>query len=274
MKKLTLILAVMMIAAPAMAGVTVSVTDLGGGWAAIDYVSDANVSAFGLNITVDAGTIVDINDFFVGEGAGFGIFPASFAATIDPENPNWADAAYTPVAPSDAPGALGGLGTAGITIEMGALYTAGNQPALSGRLCTVQVTDDCTMSLAVNAARCGKDAGSADAGVVLEDGTAVVPTLTGAPIVVTPVSSYPACWDYPTQCHGDTDGDGDVDTTDWPKFRDGFAQTGQAYIDNACADFDRDGDIDTADWPQFRDNFAGAPAADCVAGNPNGVVFP
>ena len=76
----------------------------------------------------------------------------------------------------------------------------------------------------------------------------------------------PACWDYLTQCHGDTDGDGDVDTVDWPTFRDAFGSTypGAAY--HPCGDMDHDGDVDTVDWPQFRDNFGGAPSADCPGG--------
>ena len=277
MKKLTLVLAFLLMAAPAMAAVTVTVTDLGNfdGWVSIDYTSDANVSAFGLDITVDDGNIIDIDDFFVGEcndsAQGFGIFPASFAAEIDPNDPNWDDLNYTPVAPAGALSAQGGLGTGGITIEMGALYESGNQPGLSGRLCKVRVLKDCNISLAVNAIRCGQDAGSNDAGVVLEDGTAVVPALTGTSIV-----RYPSCWDYATQCHGDGQGnDADVDTVDWPLFRDGFGKTppDQAYYDNACGDFDRDGDVDTVDWPEFRDNFGKLPASDCTPGNPHGIVF-
>ena len=79
-------------------------------------------------------------------------------------------------------------------------------------------------------------------------------------------SMGPACWDYLTQCHGDTDGDGDVDTVDWPTFRDAFGSTypGAAY--HPCGDMDHDGDVDTVDWPQFRDNFGGAPSADCPGG--------
>lgn len=36
---------------------------------------------------------------------------------------------------------------------------------------------------------------------------------------------YPDCWDYATQCHGDYDADNDVDTVDWPHFRDNFGRT-------------------------------------------------
>ena len=80
---------------------------------------------------------------------------------------------------------------------------------------------------------------------------------------------YPGCWNCATQCHGDADCDGDVDTGDWPAFRDGFAKSFpcEGYIANSCGDYDHDGDIDTEDWPEFRDNFGTSPPADCnVAG--------
>lgn len=64
-----------------------------------------------------------------------------------------------------------------------------------------------------------------------------------------------ACWEYVTQCHGDTDGDGDVDTVDWPTFRDSFGATYPEVDYNPCGDMDHDGDVDTVDWPSFRDNF-------------------
>jgi hypothetical protein len=79
---------------------------------------------------------------------------------------------------------------------------------------------------------------------------------------------YPNCWNHPTQCHGDSDGDGDVDTVDWPPFRDGFGSSypDPNYLAHLCADYDRDGDIDTVDWPQFRDNFGSSPDANCQCG--------
>lgn len=91
------------------------------------------------------------------------------------------------------------------------------------------------------------------------------PILTGG--------SYPACWDYPAQCYGDSDGDGDVDVVDWPPFRDGFGccYPQQCYIDNACADYNRDGCINIVDWPEFRDWFGKIPLADCPPGDINGV---
>jgi hypothetical protein len=75
-------------------------------------------------------------------------------------------------------------------------------------------------------------------------------------------SSCPiACWQFDSQCYGDVDGDDDVDTVDWPVFRDSFGTNyashwnGGAGPYNPCGDLDHDGDVDTVDWPAFRDNF-------------------
>jgi len=272
MKKLTLILAVLLMAAPAMAAVSITVTDLGGGVAAIEYTSDVNVVAFGLDITVTAGTITGIDDFFVGDGNGFGIFPGAFAVSIDPEDPNWDEPNYTPLAPVGAAGALGGLGTDGITIEMGTLYESGGAPASSGRLCTLQVSESCNMCVAVNATRCGQTLGDDDAGVVLEDGTAVVPTLGCTAIDVTPPG--PPCWDWLTHCNGNaTDasgGVGYVNLDDFIAFRDSYLKTYKNdWNDGAgpyspCADFDNSGKVNLDDFIIFRDNYATTAASDCT----------
>ena len=81
-----------------------------------------------------------------------------------------------------------------------------------------------------------------------------------------PPLEIPLCWGASTQCHGDVDDDCDVDTVDWPLFRDAFGSAYPAPQYNPCADLDRDGDVDTVDWPDFRDNFGGAVADDCTPG--------
>ena len=86
--------------------------------------------------------------------------------------------------------------------------------------------------------------------------------LVGRPLPM----DIPWCWLCDTQCHGDCDCDGDVDTVDWPTFRDSF---GSSYGDpdyNPCGDMDRDGDVDTVDWPEFRDNFGGPAPGGCPIG--------
>ena len=81
-----------------------------------------------------------------------------------------------------------------------------------------------------------------------------------------PPLDVPPCWRYVTQCNGDVDGDGDVDTVDWPVFRDSFGYAYPAAQYQPCGDMDHDGDVDTVDWPSFRDNFGYPAAADCTPG--------
>ena len=74
-------------------------------------------------------------------------------------------------------------------------------------------------------------------------------------INVLSVNGGPSCWQCPTQCQGDADCDGDVDTVDWPVFRDAWSTVYPESRYNPCGDMDRDGDIDTVDWPAFRDHW-------------------
>jgi hypothetical protein len=219
-----LALAVVLLAAPAWAVVTITLTDLGNNEIAIGYdaTSEAElVRAFALDVNVAGGTIVDINDYAVGDdNHGYGIFPGNFSLYITVQAngtvTNWDDPNYTPVAPSDDPGALGGLGTDGITIEMGSLYDA-NAPAKSGVLCTVTISEG-TKKLCVT--------GNAIRGnIVMEDAGEVIPVeacllFDCFPSTFTTYADWvtygkPKCWcnklvdpaatgDY--QCDGDGDG--------------------------------------------------------------------
>ncbi len=205
MKKITFVLAVLLFAAPAWATkVTVTATQVSDtNEVDISYVSDGKLPrAFGLDITVTDGNIIACTAAMKGEctatARGFGIFPGTIV--ID-ENGIVTDDG-TPVAPSDDLGALGGLGTNGITIELGSLYVAPNRPPLSGVLCTITVTESCTVNIAGNAARCGE--GSEPLGVVMENPDEVV-TPTYIPGVVT--IELPVCV-------GDIDGNGFVNKFD------------------------------------------------------------
>jgi len=274
MRKIVLTLALLMLATPALAAVRIIVTDEGGLIAAIKYQTDGEkVRAFALDVTVSAGTIDAISDYKKGESVpgniGYGIFPANFAAqiTVDPATGDvqtWDVAAYTPVAPATDPGALGGLGTGGITIEMGALYSppednSPNAPPNSGTLCKIKVSGDTTVSVKENATR---------GGVVLTD-PAVTPTvnLTAAAAVAvvgekdcfpTANSAYndwvllgkPKCWCAKTdgsgyQCDGDADGKDSGGLTKYRVFTGDLTlivnnwkkKAGDATLD-PCADID------------------------------------
>jgi hypothetical protein len=297
MKKTIVALSVVMLTAPAWAGVAITVTDLGDGMAGIDYSGTELARAFALDITVDAGTIDAISDFAVGDdNNGYGIFPASFSRNIvvDPvtgDVSDWAVADYTPVADAGDPGALGGLGTNGITIEMGSLYDT-KAPPLSGRLCVITCSEPCKVTVTTNATR---------GNVVLEDASEAVVDLAGATeIQIAGVGGYtgpqpeqwnavgqPDCWLSslnPRQCHGDADGtsqgknkfwvstiDLDVLIASWNKT---FAELDGQMIGGVpliCGDFDHvsqgkqgfrvstnDLDILIANWQA-----AEAPAPDC-----------
>jgi hypothetical protein len=145
-------------------------------------VADSNISGFALDCNVsDGNTINDVCDFHVGEsnssGLGHGIFPGS----IDINDITGAVDSYgNPVAPNDDPCALGGIGTDGVTIELGALYEDGNQPPRTGTLCTLVVSSACNITIAENARR---------GGVVKEDSNSAT---TNLPITV-PVPCVSLC---------------------------------------------------------------------------------
>jgi hypothetical protein len=222
-------LVVLLLASPVLATVSI-IVDNDAGKAAIKYsTTGEKVRAFALDITVDKGTITAISDYIKGESnatqKGYGIFPANFGRyiTVDADSgevTNWNVAEYTPVAASTDVGALGGLGTGGITIEMGALYyptndSSPNAPPNSGTLCKLTLSECAKVSVVLNAAR---------GGVVLTDpavaATVSLTQATGKDIcaaqeVVPSTAPYyaewvkvgkPICWGYPRQCRGDADG--------------------------------------------------------------------
>ena len=114
-----------------------------------------------------------------------------------------------PVAPSTDPDALGGLGTTGITVEMGSLYgPGGSAPADSGDLIIVTVSAPCTMTVVGNATR---------GNIVLEGDPVTsenpsqlqfdIPGIcyTGPDVAEFNAVGKPDSWCYVRQCHGDTD---------------------------------------------------------------------
>lgn len=260
MRKLMLIVAAIAIAAPALATVEIGVTDLGGLQAAITYNCTAgeDVRAFALDVTVDAGTIDAVSGYHSGEslapGEGYGIFPGNFRDYINPAAPDWGDVNYTPVAPSGDPDALGGLGTAGVTLELGSLYVDANAPGGNGTLCVLTVSEGCNVCVVANDSR---------GAVVLEDATAATTNLPLTPCVAIAgdVPCYagpspanwatlgePLCWcgteTGPYQCYGDADGlaegllkyqiynaDYDILSANWKK------KITDPTL-NPCADFD------------------------------------
>jgi hypothetical protein len=164
MRTLILALTVLLFAAPVWATVTITLEADAGNerkiW--VGYTSDEAelIRAFALDITSD-GNIVEVNDYAVGDdNGGYGIFPGSFAAAPISVNPttgqvdNWEVAGYSPVAPAGDPDALGGIGTGGVTVEMGSLYDTAAPSQTEGILCSVTVDENATeLCVAANAIR-------------------------------------------------------------------------------------------------------------------------
>jgi hypothetical protein len=223
MKRTLLIVAILALSvAPAMATVTISAIQevpsaAGGVYSAtrqcnvidINYVCSASerVRAFAIEVNLDNGfTVTGVSDYNTGESSaltgkktGYGIFPGSFRDVINPASPVWADGNYKPIAPATDTDANGtGLGTHKVILEMGSLYVGDtNKPPASGTLCRLWISTgqdnittgfgpkDCNIQIAVNTTR---------GGVVLEDGTAITPTLVARGLSAASKISFPECF--------------------------------------------------------------------------------
>lgn len=125
------------------------------------------VRAFALDVVVDRGSIHGISEFFTGpctaEARGYGIFPASFRqfATVQSGDVvTWDNDNYTPLANrADAPAQTQpGLGSAGVTIELAALWNLTDpvsQPEPEGKLCVLRLSEPARVSIGANVARGG-----------------------------------------------------------------------------------------------------------------------
>lgn len=273
MKKIVLALVVLVVSSPAWA-VTITATgvadvcdpNLGHVTITYDMSLDTNdVRAYALDITLIADPNADKDPCVVAVSCVNGdyyVYPGTISIDSGGNVTDWGSCLCDEKA-------LPGLDSNGVSVEMGSLYEQDveDPPADTNVLVELTVSGCGTIGvdLELNAIR---------GGVVMEnpDETPSVTLVDGSVTVGKECGWwYPPCWDYATQCHGDSDGDVDVDTVDWPFFRDGF---GKSYPDGAyqpCADYDRDGDIDTVDWPEFRDNFGGVPAIDCPPGDLNEI---
>jgi hypothetical protein len=223
-----LVLAALLFTAPALAAVKI-IVEPSGKTATIKYATDGErVRAFALDITVDKGVIQDISGFIRGESTkekpGYGIFPGSFARHITVnadtgEVAKWDVNDYTPVADPCDPGALGGLGTSGITIEMGALYyptddSSLNAPLNQGTLFKLTLSEAAKLTVKLNEARGGIVLTNPDVPAVVNLTGAAGISIASSSAQVTSPSDYaewvavgkPTCWTFPRQCHGDADG--------------------------------------------------------------------
>jgi hypothetical protein len=286
MKKLMFALVALLLAAPAWAtNVDVKCIQSTADPCLVEiwYETDGTLPrAFGLDITIDDGNIVDCQPAMEGECnsvvKGFGIFPG----TIDIDGAGNVVSYGSPVAPQgDLPGdTLPGLGTGGITVELGSLYTEANSPDPCGLLCTltVDVPGTTTMNIAANVSRAGN-------GVVLEDPDEV-PTVNATPCTITRGCFYvgmtdccgntinatqvatwqglgePQCWCDPCHCRGDATGDCGITAADVFALRGAWPGLGGAY--DPCADFTYDGQITAADVFALRGSWPGLGGPGCT----------
>ncbi len=168
MKKQCLVCSLVLLLYSARATVQVFVLQTNG-LATINYQCTAGevVRSFALDVTVDNGQILGVTNYFRGistaAARGYGIFPASFrdnVTVLSGTNADWTPAAYSPLAVSaDNPGGtLPGLGSAGVTLEFGAIWDptiAAAAPPPTGTLCALILSQTARVSVGPNAARGG-----------------------------------------------------------------------------------------------------------------------
>lgn len=217
MKKIMFVLVALLMASPAMASVDITcAAGPGPNDVTVSFTSSEanNVRAFALDISINDPcawiAAVDCNH------VGYGIYPGSIviddAGVVTDDGTCVGNPAQGP-----AGGTLGGLGTDGVTIEMGSLYEVGveSPPVQSGILVIVTLggcdsnDDGVDVSIAENAIR---------GGVVMENPDEVVTVnLTGLN------RDIDNCVEVGCQCYGDIAGstgpdpDGLVNTADLGK---------------------------------------------------------
>jgi len=216
MRKISLILVVLLMSAPVWADVAITCSNEGNE-VTVSYADTGEpnkVRAYALDIVVDSGAkIVDVND---NVNPDYTIYPGSIqiaGGVVTDDGNAVAD-------PCDYPSdTQPGVGSSGITVEMGALYSPPNDangPPPTGVLLKFTVDNECNVTITENGAR---------GGVVLTDPTQAS-SLTAPGTGATPPyhvvldcfpSSYttyndwvtlgkPDCWCSAYQCDGDADG--------------------------------------------------------------------
>jgi hypothetical protein len=222
MRKIIFVLATLMFAAPALAGVTIC-TQTSGNEVTLTYDASAEaelVRAFALDITVQGATITAVKN----PNPSYDIYPGSIV--ID-ENTGQVIEDGTPVGDAGQyEGTLGGLGTNGVTIEMGSLYADGETPpAKTGNIITLVLSGPGTVTVAENVIR---------GGVVMEN------------------PDVPSNCGFACGCPGDVDNTGQIDLEDLQGVASILLDVGSPFIadvtpETANGDVDGNGQIDLED---------------------------
>lgn len=241
MRKIGFILAVvLMVAAPVWGEVLITCEHLQDTWTVLTGYENTEgqpVERFALDISVDSGTITDVNwvsgDYYLSY-----IYPASIEINIDGEVTRWAL--------GDASGAAANS----VTVELTSLYDPNDPdhntpPPDEGELLEITVdVPECCVSIGPNEPL---------GGVVVEDGNAVEPNSPGIctklKCMKTTHPDYdewqivgePDCWCLRRQCRGDSLGDIQyslywVFTNDLDLFKLAYARVGG----DVCSDCNHD----------------------------------
>jgi len=217
MRKVSLILAVLLFTVPAWAEVLIECScDEGVVTVSYDASSESpmKVRAFALDITVDKGTIVAVDANVATYDPSYGIYPGSIVIVDGEVN----DPGTAVADPCDHPDTQPGIGSSGITVEMGALYDPpddANGPPSSGVLLQFTVSDDdACITIVENDSRGGvvmtdpnADPDVNSPGCCCEKLECLIGGNAG-PMEYSDWVSWgsPDCWCYCRQCRGDVDG--------------------------------------------------------------------
>jgi len=262
MRKVLPILLAIAIAAPALADVTVSVSDAGSETAQIALAIDggAVVRGVALKVTItgaELAAIADVTDVM-----------AAFNAYIDYyySNPGFlgglADETALPgtgahaLADPDAAGVLATLPATTFVISLGALDNSGSQGgvAAGGVLANIKLSNFggstaqvCIEPDALRGGIVGDNLGTVSATACADIASAPQECVKStAPFYAAWVQfGKPNCWCYKKQCRGDVDGASQlgrpVSNNDLTKFKEAFNKTDaqlQAVVNGICADLD------------------------------------
>jgi hypothetical protein len=81
-----------------------------------------------------------------------------------------------------------------------------------------------------------------------------------------PEATRPACWEWLTQCHGDSDNSGDVKGSDFLALKNSWYKVYPDAAYNPCADFDRNGEVKGSDFLILKNNWYQTVPPTCVKG--------
>ena len=260
-------LTILLLAVPAMAGITVECSQVPDtNVVEITYTmdgGDANLPrAFAIDVSISVPNTNDVAPYDF--SADFYVAPGSYNYNAGTGEVDWGN----PIVDADANG---------FTLEMGSLWATNDPchtsaPDSSGLLMRFTVDNDCDVTLEENAARAGADSN----GVVMENTALSYPPdyvkligctvnlacfqegqwvggnlITAAMVTKWEEAGSPACWCYDCHWRADFDGDCDVDYYDALDWLDGWDD----WVNYPCGDTDNDGDVDYYDALNFLDGW-------------------